>query len=76
MPPKKLDAAEERAKMLRGELYWAFVPELIEERAACARAYTRFNKLEPGEVSRREQLEMIARCVGISLLCVIFFNQE
>jgi len=33
-----LNDAEEKAKMLRGELYHAFVPSLVAERARCSAA--------------------------------------
>lgn len=38
-----MDGAVEKAKMLRGELYTAFVPELIAERARCSAACHAFN---------------------------------
>jgi hypothetical protein len=41
--------------MLRGELYYAFTPELIAERRRCANACRRFN--DAGEVSRRRLVE-------------------
>ncbi|OJJ58854.1 hypothetical protein ASPSYDRAFT_151458 [Aspergillus sydowii CBS 593.65] len=46
----------EKDKMLRGELYRAFTPELTAERARCRAACTRFNNA--GEVSRRRLLEL------------------
>jgi len=38
-----LNDAEEKAKMLRGELYHAFVPSLVAERARCSAACHAFN---------------------------------
>jgi len=38
-----LNDAEEKAKMLRGELYHAFVPSLVAERARCSAACYAFN---------------------------------
>ncbi|KAL2808824.1 trimeric LpxA-like protein [Aspergillus granulosus] len=46
----------EKDKMLRGELYHAFTPQLIAERARCRLACTRFNNA--GEVSRRRAIEL------------------
>ncbi|KAL4807371.1 trimeric LpxA-like protein [Aspergillus unguis] len=49
-------ADSEKDKMLRGELYRAFTPDLVAERARCRRACTRFNNA--GEVSRRRLIEL------------------
>jgi Maltose acetyltransferase len=46
----------EKEKMLRGELYHAFTPDLIAARARCSRAYKRYNKAD--DVSRRRQVEL------------------
>ncbi|KAL2370264.1 acetyltransferase [Blastomyces gilchristii SLH14081] len=46
----------EKEKMLRGELYHAFTPELISARAKCKWACKRFNDSE--EVTRRRQVEL------------------
>jgi hypothetical protein len=46
----------EKDKMLRGELYHAFTPQLTAERARCRHACTRFNNA--GEVSRRRSIEL------------------
>ncbi|EEQ83360.1 acetyltransferase [Blastomyces dermatitidis ER-3] len=46
----------EKEKMLRGELYHAFTPELIAARAKCKWACKRFNDSE--EVTRRRQVEL------------------
>ncbi|KAK2834842.1 hypothetical protein FQN49_006859 [Arthroderma sp. PD_2] len=46
----------EREKMLRGELYTAFSPDLIAERERCKAACDRFNNA--GEVSRRRRVEL------------------
>lgn len=37
--------SSQRERMLRGELYHAFVPDLIAEREKCQQAYHRFNTL-------------------------------
>ncbi|KAI9843633.1 MAG: hypothetical protein M1837_006215 [Sclerophora amabilis] len=49
-------APTEKEKMLRGELYHAFSPALIADRARCAHACTRYNNA--GEVSRRRLVEL------------------
>ncbi|EEH37104.1 acetyltransferase [Paracoccidioides lutzii Pb01] len=46
----------ERERMLRGELYHAFTPDLVAARARCKWACKRFN--DSGEVSRRRQIEL------------------
>lgn len=46
----------EKEKMLRGEFYCAFTPDLIAVRARCKRAVVRFNRAD--EASRRELLEL------------------
>ncbi|KAL2832876.1 trimeric LpxA-like protein [Aspergillus cavernicola] len=46
----------EKEKMLRGELYHAFTPELTAERTRCRHACARFNNA--GEVSRRRLIEL------------------
>lgn len=51
-----LDLAENRARSLRGELYYAFAPDLIAARARTKQACNRFNNA--GDVSRRRQIEL------------------
>lgn len=51
-----IDLAENRRRMARGELYWAFTPDLIQDRKQCARACRRLNTA--GEVTRRELVEI------------------
>ncbi|KAF7115387.1 hypothetical protein CNMCM5793_002203 [Aspergillus hiratsukae] len=46
----------EKEKMLRGELYYAFTPDLIAARTRCKHACQRFN--DAGDVSRRRQIEL------------------
>lgn len=53
---KNMDNAENDARMLRGELYHAFVPSLVVRRNRCHNACDRFNKA--GEMSRRRQVEL------------------
>lgn len=51
-----MDAAENKQRMARGELYTAFTPELIAERARCKHACARY--ANAGEVSRRKLTEL------------------
>ncbi|KAF2875265.1 maltose O-acetyltransferas-like protein [Massariosphaeria phaeospora] len=51
-----MDLSENKQKMLRGELYHAFTPELVADRARCKHACTRYNNA--GEVSRRHLTEL------------------
>jgi len=47
--------------MARGELYHAFTPELIAERARCKHAVARYNNA--GEVPRRKLTELFREYV-------------
>ncbi|GME65491.1 hypothetical protein CDV31_007847 [Neofusicoccum parvum] len=51
-----INHAENVAKMERGELYYAFTPELVTARRRCAEAVSRLNNA--GELTRREIAEM------------------
>jgi hypothetical protein len=51
-----LDEDENAARMLRGELYYAFTPRLVAARHRCSYACTRFNNA--GEVDRRRLVEL------------------
>ncbi|KAI0851874.1 trimeric LpxA-like protein [Daldinia vernicosa] len=51
----KVDEGENLARMERGELYYAFTPQLIAERQRCARILGRLNSA--GELTRREIAE-------------------
>lgn len=48
--------ATEKDKMLRGELFLAFTPDLIAARDRCKHACNRFNAA--GEVPRRRLIEL------------------
>ena len=48
--------SENKQKMLRGELYYAFTPELTAERARCNQACEAYNNA--GHVSRRKLTEL------------------
>ena len=51
-----IDEETNKARMLRGELYYAFSPTLIAARQRCKYACNRFNNA--GEVSRRREVEL------------------
>lgn len=51
-----INELENRRKMASGELYHAFTPELIEQRARCKHACTRYNNA--GDVPRRKLTEL------------------
>lgn len=50
-----IDEGENLAHMERGDLYYAFTPELVAARKRCSRAVNRLNN--SGELSRREIAE-------------------
>jgi hypothetical protein len=49
-----MDAAENKRRMLAGELYHAFVPELIAARRRCELARAHFNTAR--DVTRRQSI--------------------
>lgn len=51
-----LDEDRNEARMLRGELYYAFTPRLVAARRRCHHACARFNNA--GEVDRRRLVEL------------------
>ncbi|KAL7947273.1 trimeric LpxA-like protein [Trichoderma barbatum] len=51
-----IDLAENRRRMARGELYWAFTPDLIQDRKLCTKACRRLNTAE--DATRRELVEI------------------
>ncbi|KKY24360.1 hypothetical protein UCRPC4_g02470 [Phaeomoniella chlamydospora] len=62
MDLKKIDPEENRAKMARGDLYYAFTPNLTADRMKCQEACRRFNNA--GDVSLRRQFEMLKDILG------------
>jgi hypothetical protein len=56
--------SENKQRMARGELYYAFTPELVAERARCKHACARYSNA--GEVSRRRLTELFREYV---ILC-------
>jgi predicted RNA polymerase sigma factor len=59
MAPTTNDIAETRRRMAAGELYHAFVPELVEERQRCSKACDEYNRAT--DLSRRERVRMWRR---------------
>lgn len=55
MPPAPL--SQTKQKMLRGEMYHAFIPELVADRGRAKAAMRRYNAAV-GEVSRREEVRL------------------
>ncbi|KAH7558829.1 maltose O-acetyltransferase-like protein [Bipolaris maydis] len=51
-----MELSENKKRMARGELYHAFTPELVAERARCKHAWTRYNNA--GDVPRRKLTEL------------------
>ncbi|KAI5479299.1 maltose O-acetyltransferase [Pseudohyphozyma bogoriensis] len=60
--PTDIDTQDNLKKMLAGELYYAFLPNLLDERKKASIACAKFNRLHH-EVGRRDQLEMIREMV-------------
>jgi hypothetical protein len=50
-----IDETENLARMQRGELYYAFSPDLVAARKRCGRIVSQLNRA--GELSRRELAE-------------------
>ena len=48
--------SENKARALRGDLYYAFTPELVEERRRCSEACLKFNNA--GKITRRRGVEL------------------
>lgn len=53
----------EKECVLRGELYYAFVPDLIAARSRCKQAYNEFNRSE--YVSRHRLVELWKEYLGL-----------
>lgn len=51
-----IDLKENRRRMAAGELYWAFTPDLIEDRRRAITALRRFNTAE--DPTRRQLVEL------------------
>lgn len=51
-----IDETENLARMERGDLYYAFTPQLTAERQRCSRAVNRLNNA--GDLTRRQMAEL------------------
>ncbi|CEQ40202.1 SPOSA6832_01796, partial [Sporobolomyces salmonicolor] len=58
-----IDLAKNRAAMLRGDLYTAFVPDLTAERRKAAKACAIYNREATEVATRREQVELLRKCL-------------
>ena len=56
MTPLDMSRATEREKMLRGDLYVATDPELVDARIRARRLFARFNASDPGDIAARTAL--------------------
>jgi hypothetical protein len=66
-----LAGCEEYAKMLRGELYYSFGPEMSAARRRCALACKKFNRAADNEdITRREQVQLWKKWVSISCFTI------
>jgi len=63
-----MEFSKNKQKMLRGELYHAFSPELSAERARAKHACTRYNNA--GDVPRRKLTELFREYVYLCSLRV------
>lgn len=55
-----IDLVENKLRMARGELYYAFTPDLTEDRMRCKRALTAYSAAATeGTVSRRRIVELL-----------------
>lgn len=50
--------SENKTRMLKGEYYYAFTPELVKDRRRCSRAVSRYNNADAETLTRRRQVEM------------------
>jgi hypothetical protein len=56
-----MDLSENRQRMARGELYYAFTPELTAARARCGQACEQYNRA--GKVPRRKLIQLFREYV-------------
>ncbi|KAL5598760.1 hypothetical protein BROUX41_003904 [Berkeleyomyces rouxiae] len=54
---QEIDHAENRRRMIAGEMYYSFTPELVASRARCVKACKRFNKTE--DMNRRTRTQLL-----------------
>jgi hypothetical protein len=62
MDPNTLDLAENRRRMLAGELYYAFTPDLSEDRTRAKVACNAYNTASASGASRRRLVELWKEC--------------
>ncbi|UJO17267.1 Maltose O-acetyltransferase [Fulvia fulva] len=56
--------SENKTRMLRGDYYYAFTPELVKDRRRCGRAISRYNNADSETLTRRRQVEMWRGIIG------------
>ncbi|KAI0191526.1 hypothetical protein EV127DRAFT_407468 [Xylaria flabelliformis] len=61
MALRAIDQEENKRRMRNGQMYFAFTPDLIEERRRCREAFEQFNSTT--DLSRRNQLELFLKIV-------------
>ncbi len=59
MALRAVDQEENRRRMANGALYFAFTPDLLEDRKNCRHAYERFNNA--GDAPRRTLVELFQK---------------
>ncbi|KAG7284279.1 hypothetical protein NEMBOFW57_010645 [Staphylotrichum longicolle] len=64
MDPKNLDLAENRRRMLAGELYYAFTPDLTADRTRCKVACGVYNVQNASGAPRRKLVELWKDILG------------
>jgi hypothetical protein len=65
--PHDFDEIVNKENMIRGDLYWAFSPALIADRARCTKAWNDFNNAGMS-LTRRERLELWNKYVSLGFL--------
>jgi hypothetical protein len=61
-----MDLSENRQRMAKGELYYAFTPDLSAARARCSQACARYAAAGALGASRRTQIELFREYVTIA----------
>lgn len=72
MPPD-FDEVVNKEQMIRGDLYWAFSPALIVDRARCTKAWNDFNNAGMS-LTRRERVELWKKYVSLAFLILQFLS--
>ena len=67
-----MELYENKQRMARGELYYAFTPELVAERARCKQACGRYNNA--GEAPRRKWIELFREYVHVLMTAMSCFH--